>query len=455
MAVLVRYTDYLENDAIRMESAVDGVRAAQELQIAILRHNREAFLYQIDPSPTGATRRSRQLMELRNWIQEARRIAETPEELRLVGEAESSIEEYIQARERLANSDPIEAYRTTRLNSELAMEKIDTLVNYNVQTADELKRSAQSQNINASRFALSLGLCLSLFLSLTLAILYRYIVRPLIRLRESLYRYGQGEADLRLTPSGLQEQKEIATTFNQMADTQAKSKQAHVRFLASVAHDLRNPLSAMAMACEAFDDPNGRLPSIIRRQTHNLDRMVNDLLEAARVEAGDFKVRPTSTDLNSLLKDTVELFNNSVTAHNLVLKCDPHLVAEVDSTRISQVVNNLISNAVKYSPMGGEIRISAKKLEDKIQIEIQDFGLGIPAEELGTIFEPFRRGTTTKETILGIGLGLSASRRIIEAHSGQIRVDSVLGKGSIFTLTLPIRQPTRAKGQNESLSENI
>jgi signal transduction histidine kinase len=113
------------------------------------------------------------------------------------------------------------------------------------------------------------------------------------------------------------------------------------------------------------------------------------------------------------------------------------VLVRCDGTRISQVLNNLLNNAIKYSPRGGRVQVELSTAPDAARVSVTDSGVGIPATELESIFEPFRRSSTTRDTIPGIGLGLAVGRRIIEAHGGRIEVHSEEGIGTTFRLSLP------------------
>jgi len=178
--------------------------------------------------------------------------------------------------------------------------------------------------------------------------------------------------------------------------------------------------------------------SVIERQVHRLDRMIGDLLDRSRIEGGQLELRVVEYDARSIAQDAFNLFSTASTSHTLVLNVpDSQVPVRCDPFRIEQVLNNLISNAIKYSPAGGNIELSLEESPDDVQFQVSDQGMGIPEEELPYIFEPFRRVKSAKADIPGVGLGLSVVRRIIQAHSGRIEVHSLLGKGTTFRVHLP------------------
>ena len=138
-----------------------------------------------------------------------------------------------------------------------------------------------------------------------------------------------------------------------------------------------------------------------------------------------------------LCRETVELHRPTTENHRWVLDLPSEpLILRCDATRIVQVLNNLISNALKYSPEGGLVRVAISDTEEGAFVSVTDQGIGISPAERDTIFEPFRRSSMTRDTIPGVGLGLSVARRIVEAHGGKIWADSKLGEGTTFHFTL-------------------
>lgn len=144
--------------------------------------------------------------------------------------------------------------------------------------------------------------------------------------------------------------------------------------------------------------------------------------------------------MNSLIMDSARLHQTGPDLHRLNVDLPAAaLLCQCDGGRISRVLNNLLSNAIKYSPNGGGVTVRAHLAEAGILVSVSDQGIGIAPQDLNDIFKPFNRTEVTRSTIPGIGLGLSASRRIIEAHGGKLWVESELGSGSCFYLSLPTK----------------
>jgi signal transduction histidine kinase len=243
----------------------------------------------------------------------------------------------------------------------------------------------------------------------------------------------------------------IARAFNDMAEELQRHRSQQLTFVAFVAHELRNPLAAMKAAIEAIRARSTRtgskpedLEALISRQIDLLARMLSDLLDSARIEAGQFALATADQDARDLVLDSVALFRQVAPLHDLTVRVpETSLPVVCDGARMTQVINNVLSNAIKYSPQGGRVEARARENGSGVTIEIADSGIGISTEECATIFEPFRRGQSLGWAIPGVGIGLSVARRIVEAHGGKITVHSVVGAGSTFSIWLP-RQPAPA-----------
>jgi len=229
------------------------------------------------------------------------------------------------------------------------------------------------------------------------------------------------------------------------------------RIVAMLAHDLRNPLTAASIAVETLElgygdkpverrtqlspDLTAQLLRHAKTQIRAMDRMISDILQTAKGAAADLQIQPQEVSLNGLFDDTLASMRNKIDARSQQVEVDipqdlPHVY--VDAGQIQRVLFNLLDNAIKYTPEGGSLHISAlHRTTQKIQICVQDTGPGIPPENCEKIFEDSFRLQRDEEKD-GYGLGLALCRRIIRAHYGQIWVESTLEEGSQFFFTLPV-----------------
>jgi signal transduction histidine kinase len=215
-------------------------------------------------------------------------------------------------------------------------------------------------------------------------------------------------------------------------------------FLAMLGHELRNPLAPIINALELMQmrDPEPRREcEIIERQVRHMTRLVDDLLDVSRIARGKIELARSRVELAAAVDDAVELVRPLADErkHALVVQVDPELAIDGDRARVVQIVSNLLTNAVKYTPSGGRIELVARRQGDDAAVQCTDNGVGIPAELLPRIFEPFVQHEATIERAMGgLGLGLAIVRSLVVLHGGTVEVVSEgAGKGASFTVTFP------------------
>ena len=225
-----------------------------------------------------------------------------------------------------------------------------------------------------------------------------------------------------------------------------KTQQHRKEFISMMAHELGQPLTSIIGNAQLMGRPNRspeaqeRARTTIVTEAHRLKRLVQDLAEEAQVAAGRFPVHPANCDLAAIVREQVELAQVNARRHTLCLDAAAGAVPVFcDRDRVVQVLSNLVTNAMKYTP-GGKIRVSLRVENDQTLISVSDEGPGIPRDQLEAIFEPHVRlaGPKAGGETKGSGLGLYISKGIIEAHKGQIWAESKEGRGSTFTLSLPL-----------------
>jgi signal transduction histidine kinase len=226
--------------------------------------------------------------------------------------------------------------------------------------------------------------------------------------------------------------------------------------LGVAAHDLRNPLGAIYSCSEYLldklknlDDDQLEMLRSIKASSEFMLALIEDILNLARMDSGKMELRMEATDLGKLASRHVAM-NRLIAARkniriDLDLEADLPLI-EADSRKIEQVLENLISNAIKFSPPNSAVRVALRRDGDQVRIEVSDQGAGIPKAEWGKLFQPFQR-TSVRPTggEKSSGLGLSIARKIVEAHAGKIWFESELGKGSKFEVRLPLHSKPAAQ----------
>ena len=229
-------------------------------------------------------------------------------------------------------------------------------------------------------------------------------------------------------------------------------------FVASVSHELRTPLTSIhgftSLVLERDDLPDEVVHQlgVVERNVHRLDRLVADLLQTAQVERGLVHLEREPTDIAALVQQSLEAALPAVEAAGLTLvsRVPKELIAMVDPQRFSQVVDNLLSNAVKYTPSGGRVEVDLAVTHERVELVVVDTGIGISMRDRNHVFSRFfRTQDAARQSIQGIGLGLSITKAIVDSHGGRIEVEGAVGRGSTFRVRLPLDVPAEPKPLEE------
>ena len=241
---------------------------------------------------------------------------------------------------------------------------------------------------------------------------------------------------------------QLITTINRMIARLESSFSQIREFSLSVAHELRTPLtilkgeSELALARALTREETERLVTTYLEETVRMSRIVDDLLTLAKADAGQIKIQKEAVDLSRLLRDIHEdaVILSSDKPLNVELRRNDQVTVLGDEARLRQLFRVLLSNAVQYTDPGGSVSISSRRAGGEVHIDIEDTGIGIPQDALDKVFQRFYRVDEARTRVKGgSGLGLSIAQWIANAHSGSISVRSAVGKGSCFTVTLPVR----------------
>jgi len=222
-------------------------------------------------------------------------------------------------------------------------------------------------------------------------------------------------------------------------------------FVASVSHELRTPLTSIRGYLELVLDGDVaelteeqlRYLSVVDRNAGRLLRVVDDLLFAAQVDAGEIALEPGLTDLDELVREAVEAARPVAVEHDVELTFDADGPAELvgDRARLAQILDNLIANAIKFTPSGGKVEVRTFFAGDSGVVEVADTGIGISAEDQERLFQRFFRAEgAILGAIDGTGLGLAIVKAIVDAHGGDLAVESIAGRGTTFRIGLPLER---------------
>ncbi len=258
--------------------------------------------------------------------------------------------------------------------------------------------------------------------------------------------YGSSQFRLLQTIAG---QAAIAVRNAQLFESEKQAKNERDEFLSLVTHEIKNPLTSingyavLGEQAVGANDSGAALDAIqvIRGETAKILRLTEDLLDASKMSAGRFSIAHQDVELAELVSQTARKYA-ATSGHEVDLEIAEDLpVIEGDPVRLSQVVENLVSNASKYSPEGSTITIVLESSEGWVRLRIRDEGQGIPPDKAPLIFERFFRVEEDGRTVKGTGLGLFISREIVRAHGGDLTFESVMGFGTTFLVELPVRSP--------------
>ena len=291
-----------------------------------------------------------------------------------------------------------------------------------------------------------IALLLGIFLSRTLT-------RPIRELTRATHAVSEGDLSQQVPIRSNDELGELARAFNKMSTELSRSVNARKQMTADIAHELRTPLSLILGHAEAVHDgvlqPTRENFEIIRDEAGRLEHLVNDLRILSLADAGELTINPQSIEPRRLVHEVASLYQHEAQRKNISLELDvaselPNI--EVDPGRMTQVLTNILDNALRHTPDSGRIILSAKEVNDQVELSVQDSGPGLKAEDLDRIFERFYRTDSSRQRQDGgSGLGLAIAKSIVQAHGGQLSAETSTrlspgreaGNGLKITVTLP------------------
>ncbi len=300
------------------------------------------------------------------------------------------------------------------------------------------------------------GIAMIMFFLGTLGILLwtKRLIRPILRMQDSAAALASGEKATSIDVSGNDEIGRLAMAFNHMQDQLQKTEEVRKSFIANVSHELRTPLTSIRGFLQSLLDglvkeENKRdYLQIMMGEVLRLNKLTLEILELAKLQSGTTKLVKEQVDVAGLIHETILTLQGLADekAISLTSVSRAPAMAFIDPDKMKQVFVNLIGNAIKFTQAGGHILVDCSWGQDNknmtherlMTISVEDNGMGIPADEIPTIFDKFRRVDPSGNPLLGgTGLGLSIAKEIVEMHHGKISAQSTTGKGSIFTVVIP------------------
>jgi len=316
------------------------------------------------------------------------------------------------------------------------------------QDLETFQQQVENRMLSQVSRNLLLGALVGLLVGVILA---RWLSAPLRKLEEGAKSVARGEYAVRLPLQGSQEMRSVSESFNCMADELQRQEQLRKNMLADVTHELRHPVHVLQGSLRAILD--GVYPLDMQEvdnlleQTQHLAAMVDDLHALALAEAQDLKMDFSPTDLGLLVQQTTETFQALTSDQGVALQTKlpaETLTANIDPNRVRQALQNLIGNALHYTPAGGSIQIRLERAaQDQARLSVVDTGFGIDPADLPHVFDRFYRTDTSRNRQLsGAGLGLAIAQALVQANHGRLEAHSEgLNMGSCFTIFLPLVEP--------------
>lgn len=274
----------------------------------------------------------------------------------------------------------------------------------------------------------------------------RYIVAPLGEVTAAARRMAKGEFLQRVKAHGSSELTELSESFNSMAETLKYDRDLRQNMIADIAHELRTPLSVLQANIEAMQDgvleKNSENLESLHQETITLARLIEDLRTLSLAESGQLKFNLKPTGMTELTSKVIAGMQTQFASKNVRLSLEaPGILppVTVDTDRIEQVLRNLLTNALHYTPGGGSVSVKLIPDNDGLTVSVTDTGIGVPLEDLPRLFERFYRVDRSRtRSTGGSGLGLAIVKQLVEAHAGRVWATSEVGKGSTFFFNLPV-----------------
>jgi signal transduction histidine kinase len=321
-------------------------------------------------------------------------------------------------------------------------------------------RSSERLDRWSSLVAVTLAALAALILVAGSLVLWARIFKPVLALARVADEFGAGRLEARAPVARDDEMGALARTFNNMAGAIADREKERLHFVATVAHDLRNPLVVIGGAAQLLKNKQDKLTPAeraewlnrIQSNTHKLENLILDLTDAVQIETGQLSLQMEAIDLAALAEGLVA--EQSAANRSHLLRCHAPAPCRVqgDCKRLERVVLNLVSNAIKYSPPGSEVNVAVAVRGKQGVLTVADEGVGIAEADLQKLFLPFARLDRTRGMAPGTGLGLSSVKKIVEAHGGTIHITSCLNVGTSIEVRLPLLKtvPDNRKGALEA-----
>jgi signal transduction histidine kinase len=437
---LIVSTNKLQAMNKRIFSDSHALEASHQLEISILAEFHEDILWRVTQALPHHQQRNLELKEAERIVSELDKIATSPKKRGLITNIQKNFENF---------------RVTTMSDRPVVLEEMSLVTHKLLQSVDDYRgqnRKQMQENIQASsrldrlvdRWSQILISFVTIMVVLGSLVLIKRIIRPTFSLMRTAKFFGQGNFHVRIEDYRNDEFGMLCKTFNDMADAICNLERDRQNFIATVAHDLKNPLVMIGALAHrlikkipASEENLIWLNHIIER-TGYLENLVYDLMDSVQIETGNLSLNLIEVELTSLVRNVHRMQSQHITTHRIVFAGNEECRIKGDSRRLERVLLNLISNAVKYSPRSSTVHLQVARHDSSAVISVKDEGEGISPDEIQNLFQPFQRFSRDRNTIEGTGLGLFSIKKIVEGHKGTIQLFSEPGNGTTVKIIFPV-----------------
>jgi len=451
---LIVSTSMLDGMSRRIFVDSRGLDADNQLESRLLNQRREDLLWRITKDPSHHQNSEQEIRAADKLIEDLHFEVTSREEMILLDDVKAK---YQQFRAAALSNPPLDPHAlSVHFNQLLAALRLHRSLN-SKQMEETIAYSDRLNNY-ADLFSIAVVFILFVGLGGGAVALWSRIFRPTLLLAQAAQSFGAGNLQARAPVLRNDEMGTLNQTFNSMADSICSREQERRDLIAMVAHDIRSPLGNVSLAAQMLQEvdlePNKKvLLEQLLRNVRRTEIILDDLLDFTQAESGLMSLEQEELDLTVLVGELVREQADVCQTHHFKFEGKGKCLISGDRERLSRVVSNLLSNAIKYSAPGRAIAVKVEANDKTGVIAIQDQGVGIAAEDLERIFQPFTRLESTRSMAQGTGIGLTSVRKIVEAHQGTIEVTSEPGMGTTFKVNLPLSVGAFSLSRAKSVSQ--
>lgn len=410
------------------------------LKSVILSEHREDLLWRATHDDRHRLQKNIELRKAEQIVRELDIKATSREEASLIDEIKKKYQKLWLA----TITEPLISIERSKVLADSLLEVIDRYQEQNKTQMEKTIQASRQLDTRVDRWSVVIVLLVGTMVSAGALILIQRIVQPTIELSHAASKFGQGDFSARAAILREDELGALCRTFNNMAEDIACWEKNRLEFVATVAHDIKNPLVIIGAAARRLrskimppDQQSLWLEQMIE-EVDRLEDLIHDLMDTVQVETGCLSLEMKDLDLTAFVRTIQRKQATVISSHMILFEGDEECRILGDERRLYRVVVNLISNAVKYSSEQTPVLLKVERQASNAVLTVQDQGCGILSEDLDVLFQPFGRLRRTQNMAEGTGLGLFTVKKIIEGHGGTIKVTSELDVGTTIEISLPL-----------------